>query len=493
MEKSVNSYQLTVKRKNQFMNTKNFLLIATLLLSQIADAQTMFQKHYGGQYDDGGGSVLQTDDGGYIVAAQTFSFGTGTSDIYIIKTDAFGNEIWSKVYGGNGWDAPFGIIPANNTGYIIVAQTSSFGAGASDAFLMKISLNGDSVWFKTYGGIKDDGANSIDICTDSGFIICGTTCSYSNVFSAAYLIKTNSNGDTIWTRTYEEKDYNNASSIITTHDGGFLLAGIAETGGALGADGLVIRTNSNGDTLWMKIYGGLSYDNFSSVCEDNNGNFLLCGTTYNLVSGSYDAYILKINSNGQELWSKTYGGFDVDNAGSIKHTNDNAFIIAGSTESYGVGGKDVLLLKIDQNGDTLWSKTFGGTSDDVAGSVRQTNDNGFIITGYTKSFSANSDVYLIKTDANGYSGFEKIININKTLAVFPNPSNGLFYIKIPESPISNPIVEVYNIQGQRIFENQFFGIISDKIEINIRNNSKGIYIICIKNNNYYKSSKIVIN
>jgi hypothetical protein len=136
MEKSVNSYQLTVKRKNQFMNTKNFLLIATLLLSQIADAQTMFQKHYGGQYDDGGGSVLQTDDGGYIVAAQTFSFGTGTSDIYIIKTDAFGNEIWSKVYGGNGWDAPFGIIPANNTGYIIVGQTSSFGAGASDAFLM---------------------------------------------------------------------------------------------------------------------------------------------------------------------------------------------------------------------------------------------------------------------------------------------------------------------------------------------------------------------
>lgn len=475
------------------MKTKILILVFFLLATEVAKAQIMFERTYGGSADDGGSSVLQTDDGGYIVAAQTFSFGTGTSDIYIIKTDAYGNELWTKTYGGNAWDAPNDIKKTHDNCYVIVGKTSSYGAGASDAFLMKIDSNGDSLWFKTYGGIEDDGANSIDICADSGFIICGSTCSYSNVFSAVYLIKTNSNGDTLWTSTYEEKDYNNASSIITTHDGGFLLAGIAETGGAPGADGLVIRTNSNGDTLWMKIYGGLSYDIFTSVCEDNNGNFLLCGTTYNLASGSYDAYILKINSNGQELWSKTYGGFDVDNAGSIKYTNDNAFIIAGSTESYGVGGKDVLFLKIDQNGDTLWSKTFGGTSDDVAGCVRQTNDNGFIVSGYTKSCSANSDVYLIKTDASGFSGFEKVISVKETLNVFPNPSNGMFNVNIPENLKSNPQIEVYNMQGQRVFENQYYGISSEIIEVDIRNYPKGTYVMCIKNKFNSATSKVIIN
>ncbi len=463
---------------NKIIMKKLPLFLSFLLASVFGYAQITFERHYGGAANDGGSSVIQTDDGGYLIAAQTFSFGIGTSDIYIIKTNATGDEIWSKVYGGNGWDAPFQIKKTLDNKYIIAGTTSSYGAGSSDAFLLKIDNNGDSLWFKTYGGIEDDGANSIEICADSGFIICGSTCSYSNVFSAVYLIKTNSNGNTIWTRTYEEKDYNNAACIITTHDGGFLLAGITEMGGPTGADGLVIRTNSNGDTLWMKIYGGLSYDIFSSVCEDNNGNFLLCGTTYNLTSGSYDAYILKINSSGQEVWNKIYGGVSVDNASSIKYTNDHAFIIAGSTESYGVGGKDVLLLKIDQNGDTLWSKTFGGISDDVAGCVQQTNDNGFIMAGYTKSFGNNSDVYIIKTDANGHvAGIDDYSSsMNNIINAYPNPTNGQVNIKIPQQFGQTKTLEVFDCVGQKQFEKT-----NNFTDIDISSLTSGLYFIVLTN------------
>ncbi|MFA5194945.1 MAG: hypothetical protein WC401_04010 [Bacteroidales bacterium] len=202
------------------MKPKTFLLIVTLLLSQMAGAQIKFQRYYGGQYDDGGSSVLQTDDGGYIIAGRTMSYGNGSNDIYILKTDANGNELWTKTYGGNGWDAPLDMKKTLDNCYVITGETSSFGAGASDAFLMKIDSNGDSLWFKTYGGVQDDGASGVDVCNDNSYIVTGGTMSYGIGTGNIYLIKTNGTGDTIWTKTYGGTAFNNGYSVLQTIDGG---------------------------------------------------------------------------------------------------------------------------------------------------------------------------------------------------------------------------------------------------------------------------------
>jgi len=475
------------------MKTKIFLLVLFLLTTQVVDAQIMFQKHYGGNADDGGSSVLQTDDGGYIIAGRTMSYGNGSNDIYILKTDANGNELWTKTYGGNGWDFPIDMKKTLDNCYVIVGGTSSFGVGASDAFMIKIDNNGDSLWFKTYGGSLDDEAFEVAICEDSGYIISGATCSFADGFAAAYLIRTNYLGDTLWTRTYEKKDFNGANSIINTNNDSFLLVGVTETGGAPGADGIAIKTNSIGDTLWMNTYGGASYDELYSICEDNNGNYLLCGTTYNLTAGSYDVYLVKITTNGGLIWEKSIGGVNADNAYSIIKTSDNNFFVVGSTESYGSGGKDVYLIKFNSDGDTIWTKTFGGAGDDWASSIKETADGGLVISGCTNSYGNNYDIYLIKTDANGYSSFETIIPITGRLGIYPNPSNGLFVIEIPEAIKNVGVVEIYNIQGKRIYEKLLADNSTDKIEIDIRNNPRGIYIICIKGKNYYQSSKIIIN
>ncbi len=472
---------------------KLLLSLSFLLASVFVYSQITFERHYGGAADDGGSSVLQTDDGGYIITAQTFSFGLGTSDIYIIKTDAYGNEIWSKVYGGDGWDAPFQIKKTIDNNYIIVGQTSSFGAGSSDAFLLKIDNNGDSLWFKTYGGTDEDGAYGVDICNDNGFIITGYTYSFAIGYqAAAYLIRTDPIGNELWSKTYYKKTFNQIFDVLKTNDNNFLLAGITETTPA-DAEGYLIKTNNNGDTLWMKTFGGNSYDSFSSICQDNNGNFILCGTTYSFGAGDYDMYLIKIDSNGQEIWSKTFGGINSDNASSvIYNNNENTFMIVGSTQSYGYGGKDVFLVKVNQYGDTLWTKTYGGTADDVGGDLYKTNDNGIIMTGYTKSFGNISDVYLIKTDANGQvAGIDDYPSMNNGITVYPNPFSTTTQITLSQT-YHTISLSVYDMQGKLVAQNQYTDC--DKIQLNRNTLTNGMYFLkLILDDKEITTGKIVVS
>ena len=466
---------------------KILLLFSFLLASVFVYPQITFQRHYGGQYDDGGSSVLQTDDGGYIIAGRTMSYGNGSNDIYILKTDANGNELWTKTYGGNGWDFPTDMKKTLDNCYVITGGTSSFGAGASDAFMMKIDNNGDSLWLKTYGGSIDDAAFEVEICEDLGYIISGYTCSFADGFAAAYLIRTNNNSDTIWTKTYEKKDFNGANSIIKTNIDGFILVGVTETGGAPGADGLAIKTNSIGDTLWLNTYGGASYDALYSICEDNNGNYLICGTTYNLTAGSYDVYLLKIASSGGLIWEKSIGGVNAENAYSIIQSSDNNFLVVGSTESYGSGGIDVYLIKFNSDGDTIWTKTFGGAGDDWASSIKETADGGFIISGCTNSYGNNDDIYLIKTDANGYvAGIDDYQSMNNRISAYPNPTTGLVNFQIPPQFGRIKTLEIFDCFGQLQIEK-----LDDFSDIDISSLMSGLYFIVLTNSdNKRLTSKI---
>jgi len=469
---------------------KLLLFLSFLLASVFGYAQITFERHYGGVADDAGNSVLQTDDGGYIVAGRTMSYGNGSNDIYVLKTDANGNELWTKTYGGNGWDAPLDMKKTLDNCYVITGGTSSFGAGASDAFMIKIDNNGDSLWLKTYGGSIDDAAYEVDICEDSGYIMSGSTCSFADGFAAAYLIRTNNNGDTLWTKTYEKKDFNGANCMIKTNIDGFILVGVTEIDPP-SADGLVIKTNSIGDTLWLNTYGGASYDELYSICEDNNGNYLICGTTYNLVNGSYDIYVIKITVNGELIWDRSFGGTGPDNSYSIIQTNDNNYVIVGSTESFGAEGIDVYLIKINSDGDTIWTRTFGGASDDWASSIQETVDGGYIILGYTHSFGGNKDVYLIKTDENGQVlGMDDCLSpINNRISVFPNPTNGQTNIHISKQFGQTKTLEIFDIIGQlKLTKTDSFS------DIDISSLTSGLYFIVLTNtDNERQTMKIIKN
>ncbi len=474
------------------MKIINLLLVLIPILINTTYGQITFQNHYGGSEDDGGNCVVQTSEGGYLIAGATSSYGNGYKDIYLIKTNASGYVQWSKTYGGLNWDAANSLKTTSNGCFTLTGVTSSFGSGASDAFIMKIDSLGDSLWLKTYGGPMEEGSFGIDVCSDNGYIIAGYSSSFANGFSAIYYVKTNSNGDTIWSKSIEKEYDNIGYSIIQLSGGGYLLGGSISNGGALSTDGYIMKINNIGDTIWTRILGGTSYDVINAVCEDFDGNYLFCGTTYSFGAGNYDIYVVKTNLNGEEIWTKTYGGSISDRASKIIKTYDNGYAIAGITNSFGAGGNDIYIIKLNNNGDTLWTKTFGGEGDDWATSIQETYDGGFIISGYTNSFVGNNDVYLIKTDANGYSSFEQVLNLNTDCILFPNPCINVLNIKLKSFTEEDIKLAIYNLNGQNVNSYVVNKNNSEFYSINLSNLAKGMYVVEISSGNNHIIKKIII-
>ncbi|MFA5195485.1 MAG: hypothetical protein WC401_06785, partial [Bacteroidales bacterium] len=272
------------------MKSKIFLLVFFLLATQVATAQIMFQEHYGGAQKESGGSVLQTDDGGYIIAGYTESYGSG-GDIYLLKTDQNGNMQWIKTFGGVGLEQASSIIKTNDSGYIIAGATSSFGYGGSDVYCIKVDMNFDTLWTKTYGGSFDDEGYDIIQTSDSGYLITGYSMSFTSGFSSIYVIKTDKYGDTLWTKTYNKKNANMGSSVIKDISNGYLIVGTTSNYGISNTkDCFIIRIDNAGDTLWTKTIGG-SFDDYSvSTVITNNGDFIVCGTTNSIGNGYFDVY-----------------------------------------------------------------------------------------------------------------------------------------------------------------------------------------------------------
>src|ERR1035437_4546205 len=393
------------------MNSKNllFILIAFAMMSLSAKAQVMFQKTYESDSSSEGYSVKQTPDGGYIICGYTSSRGAGNADVYLIRTNSNGDTLWTKTYGGTNYEDGGDVEQTNDGGYIIIGGTESFGFVGSKVYLIKTNSTGDTLWTRTYGGSGNDWGYSGQQTTDGGYIISGYTYSFGAGGSDAYLIKTNSSGDTTWTKTYGGTGGDWGDRVKQTADGGYIIAGYTTGFGVGSEDVYLIKTNSTGDTLWTKTYGGTTGDDAGyDIQLTSDGGYIIAGVTTSFGAGGNDIYLIKINSLGDTLWTKTYGGTVDDYANSVQQTSDGGYIVAGSTYSFGTGSYDIYLIKTNSLGDTLWTKTYGGTGYDWADHVQQTADKGYIISGVTGSFGDTLGVlYLIKTDSMGNSGCQQ--------------------------------------------------------------------------------------
>jgi hypothetical protein len=255
---------------------------------------TSFAKTYGGAYYDQAYSVQQTSDGGYILAGGTYSFGAGGWDIFLIKTDANGSIQWAKTYGGTDWDEAYSVQQTSDGGYILAGGTYSFGAGGADIFLIKTDANGNIIWAKTYGGTY--GAYSVQQTSDGGYILAGSTGfgPYYDIF----LIKTDANGNIQWAKTYGGTDEDRAYSVQQTSDGGYIVVGRTLSFGAGGLDIFLIKTDANGNIIWAKTYGGTAWDGVSSVQQTSDGGYIVAGFTGSFGAGYYDVFLIKTDANG---------------------------------------------------------------------------------------------------------------------------------------------------------------------------------------------------
>ena len=242
-------------------------------------------------------------------------------------------------------------------------------------------------WQKTFGGNYDDSGNSVEQTSDGGYIIAGVANSYLVVGkSDVYLIKTDSAGNMLWQKTFGGNGGDQANSVEQTSDGGYIIAGYTRPYGAEHEDVYLIKTDSNGSMQWQKTFGGNGGDQANSVEQTSEGGYIIAGYMMPY-GGKADVYLIKTDSAGNMEWQKTFGGSRDDFGSSAQQTSDGGYIIAGATSSFDAGRYDVYLIKTDPNGNSTWQKTFGGTSSDHGSSGQQTSDGGYMIAGGTRSFA----------------------------------------------------------------------------------------------------------
>ena len=393
------------------MNKTLTIVVSILIgfLNNTANSQIVFQKTFGGVSSDISYSVQQTADAGYIIAGYTLSFGRGSRDVYLIRTDSSGNTLWTKTYGSTNIDYAWTVRQTTDGGFIIGAHSGSFGAGSHDIYLIKCDIAGNVMWTRAYGGNSADGAYSMQQTTDGGYIIAAHTSSFGAGQHDVYLIKTDAVGDTAWTRAYGGSGGDFLRAVSQTFDDGYISVSETFSFGAGGADIYLVRVDLLGNLLWAKTYGGSSSDFGYSVKQTADSGYIIAGYTFSFGAGQSDMYLVKTDAGGTVVWAKTYGGALSDFGYSVEETNDGGFVIAGFTRSFGVNG-DVYLVRTDSSGVLLWSMNYGGAGADYGWSVQQTTDGGYVISGYSSSFGAGSnDVYLIKTDEFGASGCNESI------------------------------------------------------------------------------------
>lgn len=323
--------------------------------------------------------------------------------VMLLGVQSFGIITFQRTYGGSKDDYGNEVLQTPDGGYIIGGTTLSFGAGEEDIYLMKTDSLGDTLWTRTYGGTADDYIGSIQPTMDSGYIIVGTI--FSGGSGDVYLITTDCSGDTLWTRTYGGTDCDWGESVQQTSDNGYIILVSTSSYGLGYNDIYLIKTDSLGDTLWTKLYGGNSAEYGRNIQKTIDGGYIIAGQTGSYGAGNWDAWLIKTDSCGDTIWTRTFGGTKEDYAYFVQQTSDSGYVAVGLTYSYGPGTPDsanIYLIKTDASGDSIWTRVFGGTNQDGSISARQTTDGGYIITGGTFSFGADSGkMWLIKTNSSG--------------------------------------------------------------------------------------------
>jgi len=507
------------------------MIIGVLLFTVDGLGQNTWVKTFGGSNIEEGNSITTTTDGGYVLTGYTNSNDGDESsgDIFIMKLNSNGDTVWKKTYGGSNRDYGYSITTTTDGGYVLTGYTNSNDGDFSgmkkgsiknsDIFVMKLNSNGDIDWKKTFGGIFSDWGWSITTTNDGGFILTGNTGSNDGDFSGMnkggydiFVMKLNSNGKTVWKKTFGGSDYERSLSIITTNDGGYIL-----TGGTWSYNGdfkgmnkgeydiFVLKLNSIGETVWMKTYGGSTWDEGLSIKTTNDGGYILTGTTnsidgdfINMNKGGYDIFVMKLNSSGEIVWKKTYGGSVDDWGYSITTTNDGGYVLTGYTNSndgdfIGMikGGSDIFLIKLNSSGETVWKKTYGGSEYDWGYSITTTNDGGYVLTGWIGSndgdFSGlkkgDNDIFVMKLDSNGNlnntTSINEFSNPITTLSVYPNPISNSTTVSYKVNTPSNVRIELLNTLGQTIevLREDYTDIGTYQLPLNISTLSSGMYSV----------------
>lgn len=375
-----------------------------LMLTFISNGQITWEKLFSAKNTDVFRSVKEVPAGGYVAAGYTSDSTVSDTDAYVVRMNTLGDTLWTyrQNIGLSKKDLFYKVIVTSDGGFVMCGYTSSVTGISDDILIVKLNSSGQMVWTKTMGGSGRDRAQDVIELSNGSFVVTGYTTSSPASYYDAFLYKINSNGDSLWYKLYSTGSfqYDDANSVRALSNGGFLMGGQSQTT-TNGFDQFLIRTDDSGNVLWTKEFGTLGTDNIEYIAVGTNC-FYLAGGTSGAGAGGDDGYVVKTDTMGNVLWAKTYGGSLPDDFHTIQITSDGGLIMAGTTSSTGPLQPNMWLMRTDANGDSLWSNTYGGDNHDHGYSGIQAADGGYVIVGHTGSFGFNGeDAYIVKTNSSG--------------------------------------------------------------------------------------------
>lgn len=480
-------------------------------------------------------SIIKTQDGGYILAGETSGndgdvFGNhGSVDFWVVKMDLNGNIIWQKCLGGLNDEYANDIIQTNDGGYLIVGGSESndgdvFGNhGGVDFWVVKLNSSGTLQWQKCFGGNQKEVANSVKEVALGGFVIVGTTetinngdvSGYNGGISDGWVIKISNSGTLQWQKCIGDSGKDEIEDVTINNVGDFVTSGTTNSyygSGNHGAqDFWLVKINSNGVITWNKCYGGSNFDIANSIEYTSDNGYILAGSTNSDngdVNGNNsvqtlinDMWVLKVDSLGVVLWQKCLGGTSYDIAYSVKETLNGDYVIGGETNSYdgdvlnvNHGWQDAWIISINASGNIIWERCLGGISGDVAYDIVQTTDGGFIIAGTTNSDNFNGDVYGLHGGIGSYVNDAWVVKLSSFNSLKEINSTQINIYPNPTNSII--VVEIENFCNNGFVLYDKFGsevihglLNSVKSEISLKDLSKGIYFLKVEGDS--QSKKVI--
>ena len=378
---------------------KNIAFFIVVFVVSLAFSQKTYQRSFGESGDEIIYAVAESyPDSGLAYVGTTNGFTEDANkNIYMLKTSRSGELEWSFVYGGSDSDVARDMKPAKDGGFIVVGNTTSWGAGEKDVYLLKLDKNGVVEWAYAYGGEHYDYGFSVIQCLDGGYMVAGETSSYGRG-SDVYLLKVDALGTVQWSNVYGGSGTDFAFNLAELEDG-FVVALQTNSYGAGNFDEAILKLDKVGNVQWFKTYGGKKDDLGFDLLLTSDGGFALAGSTLSYGKGREDFYMVKADRKGDIEWSRTYGEVGFDQCQAITETDDG-YVLCGISSSFqGLEyANDIYVVRINDKGIVKWSKTFGGNFDDYVLDIVRSGDDDLVLGGQTSSFNGRDDpdMYVVK-------------------------------------------------------------------------------------------------
>jgi hypothetical protein len=371
----------------------------------LVNANVLWERTYGGTGDDRAFYATTVADG-YVVVGSSTSFKQDTAVAWVLKLDHDGNMLWNQTF-FEGAGSEFRYVLGLDDGFLLVGNVF-LPSGDTDGYVVRIDAEGNLRWNITLGGEKVDKLFSA-VEVQDGFVLVGLTYSFGND-SDVWVVKTDVNGNEVWNKTYGGALEDAGRAIAATEDNHYVVAGYTNSMGNGDYDFLLLKIDASGNPSWNKTYGGTQSDKAYAIAETADG-YVVVGDTRSKGAGDNDAWIIKVDLDGNLVWDKPVGGEGFDMPTCVAVSNYGGYLVGGFTFSFGNGERDFWLFKVDDQGNIPWSCTVGRSAFEEAYAVFETAENEFVMAGWTKSIGqGHYDFYVVKVGVENTSNWLSAYN-----------------------------------------------------------------------------------